>query len=50
METAATLAVAEHFGMESLAIHFVFDNPRRREHLLLYEPEKIDAELPARQR
>lgn len=39
METATTLAVAEHFGMDSLAIDFVFDNPRRRKHLLLSEPE-----------
>jgi purine-nucleoside phosphorylase len=40
METATTLAVAEHFGMESLALHFAFDNPRRGEHILLDEPEK----------
>lgn len=40
METATTLAVAEHFHMDSLAIHFVFDNPRCKEHLLLTEPEK----------
>lgn len=40
METATSLAVAEHFGMESLALHFAFDNPRRKEHLLLSEPEK----------
>lgn len=40
METATTLAVAEHFGMDSIAIHFAFDNPRRKEHLLLSEPEK----------
>lgn len=40
METATTLAVAEYFRMDSLAIHFAFDNPRRREHILLSEPEK----------
>jgi purine-nucleoside phosphorylase len=40
METATALAVAEHFRMDSLAIHFAFDNPRRREHILLSEPEK----------
>ncbi len=39
METATTLAVAEYFGMESLAIHFAFDNPRRQKHLLLSEPK-----------
>jgi L-amino acid N-acyltransferase YncA/uridine phosphorylase len=41
METATTLAVAEHFRMDSLAIHFVFDNPRRKEHILLSEPERF---------
>ena len=40
METAATYAVAEHFGMERLAILFAFDNPRRQEHLLLSDAEK----------
>jgi purine-nucleoside phosphorylase len=40
METATTLAVAEYFGMDSLAIHFAFDNPRLKEHILLSEPEK----------
>jgi uridine phosphorylase len=40
METATTLAVAEHFGMDSLALHFAFDNPRRKEHILLNEPDK----------
>ena len=42
METATALAVAEHFGMDSFAIHFVFDNPRRREHMLLDEPDKAE--------
>jgi purine-nucleoside phosphorylase/ribosomal protein S18 acetylase RimI-like enzyme len=40
METAATYAVAEHFAMERLAILYGFDNPRRREHLLLSDQEK----------
>jgi purine-nucleoside phosphorylase len=40
METAATYAVAEHFGMERVAILYGFDNPRRREHLLLSDAEK----------
>jgi uridine phosphorylase len=40
METATAIAVADHFGMDSFAIHFAFDNPRRREHMLLDEPEK----------
>ena len=30
METAATFAVAEYFGMERAAILYVFDNPRRQ--------------------
>src|SRR5262249_44952277 len=40
LETAATYAVAEHFGMGRLAILHGFDNPRRREHLLLSDAEK----------
>jgi uridine phosphorylase len=40
METATTFAVAEYFGMARAAILYVFDNPRRREHLLLSDPEK----------
>jgi purine-nucleoside phosphorylase len=40
METAATYAVAEHFGMDRVAILYGFDNPRRREHLLLSDAEK----------
>ncbi len=42
METATALAVAEHFGMDSFAVHFAFDNPRRKEHILLSEPDKED--------
>ena len=40
METAATYAVAEHFGMERLAILYAFDNPRRQEHVLLCDAVK----------
>lgn len=40
METAATFAVAEHFGMDRASILFAFDNPRRREHLVLQDAEK----------
>jgi purine-nucleoside phosphorylase len=40
METATTYAVAEHFGMDRVALLYVFDNPRRREHLLLTDAEK----------
>lgn len=40
METAATYAVAESFGMERLALLYGFDNPRQREHLLQSDEEK----------
>ena len=40
LETAATYAVAEHFGMDRIAVLYGFDNPRRREHLLLTDAEK----------
>jgi purine-nucleoside phosphorylase len=40
METAATYAVADAFGMRRLSLLYVFDNPRRREHLLLSDREK----------
>jgi purine-nucleoside phosphorylase/ribosomal protein S18 acetylase RimI-like enzyme len=40
LETAATYAVAEHFGMDRVALLYGFDNPRRREHLLLSDAEK----------
>jgi purine-nucleoside phosphorylase len=40
LETAATYAVAEHFGMERIAILYGFDNPRQREHLLLTDADK----------
>ena len=40
METASTYAVAEHFGMQRLSLLYAFDNPRRREHLLMDDAEK----------
>jgi purine-nucleoside phosphorylase len=40
METATTYTVAEHFGMERLSILYVFDNPRRQEHILLSDAVK----------
>jgi uridine phosphorylase len=42
METAATFAVAEHFGMDRASILFAFDNPRHSGHLLLHEADKIE--------
>ncbi len=40
LETAATYAVAESFGMERIAILYGFDTPRRREHILIDDAEK----------
>lgn len=40
METSATFAVAEHFGMDRISILFAFDNPKRREHILMEEADK----------
>jgi purine-nucleoside phosphorylase len=40
METAATFAVAEHFGMDSAGVLFVFDNPRDHGDIILTESEK----------
>ena len=40
METSATFAVAEHFGMDRGSILFVFDNPRQGDHALLEDEEK----------
>src|SRR5205823_9676296 len=39
-ETASTYAVAAHCGMARIALLYGFDNPRRREHLLLTDVEK----------
>lgn len=39
-ETATTCAVAEYFGRARVALLYVFDNPRQREHLLLSDVEK----------
>jgi len=41
METATTFAVAEHFGMERLALLFAFDNPRKRRHIFLSHEEEV---------
>ena len=40
METAATFAVAQYFGMDRASILYTFDNPRQKEHLLLDDSEK----------
>ncbi len=49
METATTLAVAEHFGMDRGSILFVFDNPRRQHHMLLTSAEKDERRTAANQ-
>jgi uridine phosphorylase len=43
METAATFAVAEYYGLERVSVLTVFDNPRHGAHLALTEHEKHDA-------
>jgi uridine phosphorylase len=40
MESATTFAVAEHFGMDSAALLFVFDNPRDHGDIVLNDAEK----------
>ncbi len=42
METAATFAVAESFGMRRLSLLFVFDNPRAGDHILLTNAAKAE--------
>ncbi len=40
METAATFAVAEYFEMKRISVLFVFDNPRRKESIIMKDTEK----------
>ena len=40
METAATYAVADHFGMQCISLLFAFDNPSKGEHILLSDADK----------
>ena len=42
LETAATFAVAKYFGMDRTALLYVFDNPRRKEHIFLDDAEKAE--------
>ena len=41
LETA-TFAVAKHFGMDRTSVLYVFDNPRRREHIFLDDTERAE--------
>ena len=50
METATTFAVAEHFGMERGSILVCFDNPRRKEHILIADDEKTERRKVAQRR
>jgi purine-nucleoside phosphorylase len=43
LETAATFAVAEYFGMQRVSILSVFDNPRQGSHLAMTESDKQEA-------
>jgi len=49
METAATFTVAEHFEMERISVLFVFDNPRRKESILMKDTEKDERRALGRQ-
>jgi len=40
METTATFAVAQYFGMDRASILYAFDNPRQKEHILLNDAAK----------
>ena len=40
METAATFAVAQYFGMDRASLLFAFDNPREKAHILLDDAQK----------
>jgi purine-nucleoside phosphorylase len=42
LETAATFAVAKHFGMDRTSLVYVFDKPRRNEHILLDDAERAE--------
>jgi uridine phosphorylase len=42
LETAATFAVAKHFGMDCASLLYVFDNPRRKEHIFLDDADKAE--------
>jgi purine-nucleoside phosphorylase len=50
METAATFAVAEHFGMNRVSLLFAFDNPRHSGHLLQDEADKVQRRAHGNQR
>lgn len=50
METAATFAVAEYFGMERGSMLVCFDNPRRKEHILIADAEKTELRRTAQRR
>ena len=47
METAATFAVAEHFGMDRGSLLSVFDNPGGQEHILTTDSEKNERRTSA---
>jgi uridine phosphorylase len=49
METAATFAVAEHFGIRRGSVLTVFDNPRGRDHILATDREKDDRRRAAQE-
>lgn len=42
LETAATFAVAKHFGMDRTSVVYAFDNPRQKQHILLNDAERTE--------
>ena len=42
LETAATFAVAKHFGMDRTSLLYVFDNPRRKDHIFMDDADRAE--------
>jgi len=42
LETAATFAVAKHFGMDRTSLLYVFDNPRRKDHIFVDDADRAE--------
>jgi purine-nucleoside phosphorylase len=49
METSATFAVAEHFGMRCGSLLAVYDNPRGDDHILASDAEKDERRTRAQE-
>jgi len=42
LETAATFAVAKHFGMDRTSLLYIFDNPRRKDHIFMDDADRAE--------